>query len=170
MYGAMPDFTLQDQNGRTARLADLRGKISVADVIFTRCAGECPVMTAHMQAIEKLLPKEAPVEFVSFTTDPAHDTPEILKTYALRYGADENRWMFLTGSKPALRGAIIDGLKLAAMDKEVSQQQNPEDLFVHSAKFVLIDGAGQIRGYFDGEADGAAAEVAAAIAQLEKER
>jgi len=166
VYGAMPDFVLQDQDNRAVRLADLRGKVWVADVIFTRCAGQCPLMSSHLQAIASRIPASAPVQFVTFTTDPGYDTPPVMKKYAQRYNADTSRWIFLTGSKPALRGVIVDGLKLTAMDKAAAQQENPVDLFVHSAKFVLIDGAGQIRGYYDGETEAAIAQVADAAGQL----
>jgi protein SCO1/2 len=169
VYGLMPDFTLQDQDGRAVRLSDLRGKVWVADVIFTRCAGQCPMMSSHLQAIENRLPASAAIRFISFTTDPAFDTPPVMKKYAQRYAADQSRWLFLTGDKSALRAVIVDGLKLTAMDKAAAQQENPADLFVHSAKFVLIDGVGQIRGYYDGETEASITQVADAAAQLTKE-
>jgi protein SCO1/2 len=165
-YGMMPEFVLQDQDGRAVHLSDLRGKVWVADVIFTRCAGQCPLMSAHLQAISRRIPASAPIRFVSFTTDPAFDTPAVMKKYAQRYAADESRWLFLTGGKPALRAVIVDGLKLTAMDKAAATQENPADLFVHSAKFVLIDGTGQIRGYYDGETEASIAQVADAAEQL----
>jgi len=168
VYGSMSDFVLQDQDGHAARLSDLRGKIWIADVIFTRCAGQCPLMSAHLQAIAGRLPADAPFRFVTFTTDPGYDTPPVMKRYAQRYNADA-RWLFLTGDKPALRKAIVDGLKLTAMDKAAAEQENPVDLFIHSAKFVLIDGAGQVRGYYDGETEASIAQVAAAAEQLSKE-
>ncbi|HWD21132.1 MAG TPA: SCO family protein [Verrucomicrobiae bacterium] len=165
----MPDFSLQDENSHPLDLADLRGKIWIADVIFTRCAGQCLLMSAHLAALQKELPPTLPIRFVSFTTDPAFDSPAILKKYAERYNADAARWIFLTGDKSALRHAIVDGLKLAAIDKTVAEQQDANDLFVHSAKFVLIDGAGQIRGYFDGETEASLPEIAAAARRLAKE-
>jgi len=166
MYGKMPGFTLQNQDNRAVSLSDLHGKVWVADVIFTRCAGQCPLMSSHLQAIVNRISASAPVRFVTFTTDPAFDTPPVMKKYAQRYGADTSRWIFLTGGKPALRAVIVDGLKLTSMDKAVAEQENPADLFVHSAKFVLIDGAGQIRGYYDGETEASIAQVSDAAEQL----
>ena len=168
IYSAMPDFALHDQDGRPASLADLRGKVWVADVIFTRCAGQCPIMSAHMKAIQDLLPASAPVRFVSFTTDPAFDTPPVLKKYAARYGAD-TRWSFLTGEKPALRSVLVDGLKLSAQEKPAADQADANDLFVHSAKFVLIDKQGRIRAWFDGETETAAARTALEAGRLAEE-
>jgi protein SCO1/2 len=59
--------------------------------------------------------------------------------------------LFLTGDKAALHRTIVDGLKLAAVEKTPGDQENANDLFIHSTKLVLIDKEGRIRGYFDGE-------------------
>jgi len=166
MYGTIPDFTLTDENNRVVHLADLRGKTWIADVIFTRCAGQCPLMTSHLKSVEEQLPATLPIRFVTLTTDPGYDTPAVMKKYAERYEADESRWLFLTGTKPALKNVIAEGLKLAAIDKAANLAENPNDLFIHSAKFVLIDGAGEIRGYFDGETEAAIAQTAEAAKQL----
>jgi protein SCO1 len=163
VFGSLPDFALTDQNNQDLTLAGLRGEVWIADVIFTRCAGQCPVMSAHMQGIQDALPGGLPVKLVSFTTDPAYDTPEVLKKYAARYGARDGQWIFLTGSKAALRHATVEGLKLGITDKPPGDRDNADDLFIHSQKMVLIDQIGQIRGYFDGEtAEGASQALAAA--------
>ena len=163
VLGSLPEFSLTDQNNQSLTLASLRGNVLLADVIFTRCAGQCPVMSAHMQAIQDGLPAELPVKLVTLTTDATFDTPEVLKKYAARYGARDGRWIFLTGSKAALRHATVDGLKLGVMDKPPGDRDNADDLFIHSQKLVLIDQNGQIRGYYDGEtAEGATQALAAA--------
>jgi protein SCO1/2 len=163
VFGALPDFALTDQDNQNLSLASLRGNVLIADAIFTRCAGQCPVMSAHMQWIQDGLPAGLPVKLVSFTTDAAFDTPEVLKKYGARYGARDGQWIFLTGTKAALRHATVDGLKLGVMDKPPGDRDNADDLFIHSQKLVLIDQIGQIRGYFDGEtAEGAAQALAAA--------
>jgi cytochrome oxidase Cu insertion factor (SCO1/SenC/PrrC family) len=165
VLGSMLDFALQDQNNQTVTLATLRGDVWIADVIFTRCAGQCPVMSAHMQEIQDALPAGLPIKLVSLTTDPAFDTPEVLKKYGARFGSRDGQWIFLTGSKTALRGAAVDGLKLGVVDKPPGERDNADDLFIHSAKLVLIDQTGRIRGYFDGDtADGTSKALAAAKA------
>ncbi len=88
------------------------GQVCIADVIFTRCAGQCLIMSAHMKELQAALPAGSPVKLVSFTTDPAFDTPAVLKKYAGRYDAQDGQWIFLTGDKAALRHATVDGLKL----------------------------------------------------------
>ncbi len=169
VFGTLPDFTLIDQNDQNTTLARLRGKVCIADVIFTRCAGQCLIMSACMKEIQAALPASLPVELVSFTTDPAYDTPPVLKKYGARYDAQEGRWLFLTGDKATLHHAIVDGLKLAAVEKSPGDQENANDLFIHSTKLVLIDKEGRIRGYFDGETQQSVAQAIAAANNLARQ-
>jgi cytochrome oxidase Cu insertion factor (SCO1/SenC/PrrC family) len=163
VLGAMPDFVLTNQDNQSVSLASLRGEVWIADVIFTRCAGQCPIMSSRMQAIQDALPAGSPVKLVSFTTDADFDTPSVLKQYAARYSARDGQWLFLTGSKSALRHAEVAGLKLSVVDKPPGQRDNADDFFIHSQKLVVIDQTGQIRGYYDGDtAEGSAQALAAA--------
>ncbi len=155
--GALPPFSLQERSGRTVRLDDLRGQVWVADFIFTRCAGTCPAMTARLVRLRKEVPPE--ILFVSFTVDPRHDTPEVLARYARDFGADE-RWLFLTGSQDALYRLATEGFKLAALAVPPEQQRTGGDgPFLHSSKFVLLDGGGRVRGYYDSEDETAMAQL-----------
>jgi protein SCO1/2 len=169
VLGQIPNFALTSQNNQSITLASLRGDVWIADVIFTRCAGQCPIMSAHMQSIQDALPADSPIKLVSFTTDPAFDTPAVLKQYAARYGARENQWLFLTGSKAELRRASADGLKLTVMDNPSSQPANPGNLFIHSQKLVLLDQEGRIRGYYDGETTEGTSEALAAAKSLARQ-
>jgi protein SCO1 len=169
VYGALPDFQLIDQDNHTTTLESLRGAVWVADVIFTRCAGQCLIMSSHMKDIQSALPSDLPIKLVSFTTDPAYDNPAELQKYASRYGAQNGRWFFLTGDKANLRHVAVEGLKLTVMDKAAGDQENAADLFIHSAKFVLIDKSGRIRGYYDGETAESVAQVLAAAKTLARE-
>ncbi|MGP8234975.1 MAG: SCO family protein [Limisphaerales bacterium] len=169
VYGALPSFQLTDQDNRTATLESLRGQVWIADVIFTRCAGQCLIMSGHMKKIQSALPPGSPIKLVSFTTDPSYDVPAVLQKYAARYGADGSQWFFLTGDKAVLRHAAVDGLKLTVLDKATGEQDNGNDLFIHSAKFVVIDKSGRIRGYFDGETEEGTAQAFAAAKTLARE-
>jgi cytochrome oxidase Cu insertion factor (SCO1/SenC/PrrC family) len=163
VLGSLPDFALTDQDNQNVTLASLRGDVWIADVIFTRCAGQCPIMSAHMQEIQDALPAGSPIKLVSFTTDADFDTPTVLKKYAAHFSAHDGQWIFLTGSKTALRHATVEGLKLGVVDKPPGQRDNADDFFIHSQKLVVIDQSGRIRGYFDGEtAEGTAQALAAA--------
>ena len=134
---AVPEFALTDQNGDEVTMADLRGKIWIADFIFTRCAGPCPLMTARMLEMQKALVKTPEVKLVSVTVDPAYDTPEVLKAYAEANFADPNRWKFLTGEKEVIEKLVTEGF----MQHLAEENGEP----VHGTMFLLVDGQGMVR-------------------------
>ena len=147
------DFSFTNQTGAVVTLADLRGKVWVADIIFTRCPGPCRRMTKDMARLQDLWPKEAPVRLVSFTTDPTNDTSAVLKRYADEFKADPERWNFLTGPKKEIVDVVVGGLKLTALDKEESQRESIDDLFIHSTIFVIVDKRGQVRASVESDND-----------------
>lgn len=169
------DFSLTNQDGAPVSLADLRGKVWVADIIFTRCAGSCPKMTQQMKELQDALPANSQAKLVSLTTDPDYDTPAILKTYSERAGADTSRWTFLTGTKQQLIANLAVGsLKLSAVPVNPQERTSPVDLWVHSTIFVVVDKHGQLRGVFQTAGDGVdwpaeKQQLLAAVKQLERE-
>jgi len=154
VYGQVADFALTNQNGQVVSLGSLRGRVWVADVIFTRCAGPCLKMSRQMKELQQVLPQRSQVKLVTLTTDPDFDTPPVLKTYAQRFGAEGNRWEFLTGTKKALKELEVGSLKLTAIEKKPEERETPADLFIHSTIFVIIDKKGQLRGIFETSGDG----------------
>ena len=174
VISTIADFSLTNQNGAAVSLGDLRGKVWVADIIFTRCGGPCIRMTHQMKELQDALPAGDSTRLVSLTTDADNDTPEVLKTYAKKNGADANRWMFLTGTKKQINNLAVDSLKLSATEKKPEDRITPDDLWVHSTIFVVIDKHAQLRGIFEtgGEDVSWPAEkkkLLAAVKQLERE-
>jgi protein SCO1/2 len=146
VLGQIADFTLTNQSGNTVSMTDLRGHVWVADIIFTRCAGPCPRMTRQMKELQNTFKPNSRVKFVTLTTDPEFDTPPVLSKYAERFEADTNRWMFLTGSQKQIADVASGSLKLAAVEKKAEERESPEDLFIHSTIFVVVDKRGGLRG------------------------
>lgn len=142
VLGVMPDFTFTNQNGQPVRRADLAGKISVVDFIFTRCAGPCPVMTSRLAEFQRTLGGADDVRLVSVSVDPEHDQPPVLTKYAARFGADPARWIFLTGNPAEIEKFSTKGLLLA-----LAKDGNGDPM--HAQKFVVVDGQGRIRAYRD---------------------
>ena len=174
VYGQIADFSLTNQNGRAVSLADLRGHVWVADIIFTRCPGPCLKMTKQMKALQDALPADSKTQLVTLTTDADFDTPPVLKAYAERFEADPHRWMFLTGTKQEVAKLAIDSLKLTAIEKRPEERESPQDLFVHSTIFVIADKRGQLRGVFETTGEGidpqnVKAQILGAARQLERE-
>lgn len=154
VYGQVAEFTLTNQDGAAVSLANLRGHVWVADIIFTRCAGPCLRMSRQMMELQKALPATSQVKLVTLTTDPEFDTPEVLKKYSARFDADLQRWMLLTGTKKQIAAVAVDSLKFTAIEKKPEERETPQDLFVHSTIFVLVDKLGQLRGVFDTGGEG----------------
>lgn len=148
VLGQVPPFSLTSQRGETVALDDLAGEPWIADFIFTRCALSCPMMTTRMAELDdgRVAPE---VHLVSFSVDPQHDTPEVLAEYADAFGASR-RWHFLTGSKDEITELTLAGFHLALIPDPPAGTAPPEEPIVHSTRFVLVDGRGRIRGYYDG--------------------
>ncbi len=146
---ALPDFALTAvtvDGTRPLDLAALRGRAWVADFVYTRCAGPCPMLSANMAGLQKRLP--AAIGLLSFTVDPDHDSPAVLARYARSFGADPGRWLFVTGNKAALVRLFRDGFLISAVaDPKAAPGQN----VAHTTEFVLIDARGRIRGYYHGD-------------------
>lgn len=138
---ATEPVTLTDQEGRSFSTAALRGGPWIADCIFTSCAGTCPILSHQMAELQKTTP--ARVQLVSFTVDPEHDTPAVLKEYAQALHADFSRWHFLTGTPREMSDAV------AAMKLPFSPAANGYAL-MHSEKMLLVNRTGHVVGVYDG--------------------
>jgi protein SCO1/2 len=141
-YGMAPDFNLTERSNRKVTRQDLAGKVWVANFIFTRCAGACPVMSSNMQKLQDQLFED--IRLVSFSVDPYNDTPAVLTEYARRYGADPDRWLFLTGDPEGIQKLSVGGFKLA-LDPTSGTEAEP---ITHSSRVVLVDRDANIRGYY----------------------
>ena len=158
-YGLVPDFTLTDQSNQPFHsAAALRNKVWIADFIFTNCAGPCPRMSAQMRQVDDALKKDD-VRFVSFTVDPARDTPAVLARYADRYHAETGRWFFLTGAPADLHNLARNVFTLGDVKGDLE----------HSTRFVLIDKKSRIRGYYLTSDDDAIPRVIADAQKVSKE-
>ncbi|WP_147533681.1 SCO family protein [Bacillus marasmi] len=141
------DFTYTDQEGKSFGLSDLKGKVWVSDFIFTSCADVCLPMTANMAKLQQMLKDEGieDVELVSFSVDPAVDTPDRLKMFADNFNADYSNWHFLTGYTQE----EIEQKALKDFKAVVKKPEN-EDQVIHGIDFYLMDQDGKIVAYYDG--------------------
>jgi len=147
VLGDVGTFQLTDQKARPLGAEQLKGRVWIANFIFTHCAGPCPTMSALMRRFTEQLSNVDQVRFVSFSVDPERDTPERLAEYGVRYYADPERWFFLTGDKAAIYDLAEKRFRLAAGDADPALR-SPHTI-LHSSKFILVDKAGKIRGYYD---------------------
>ncbi len=160
LYGDVPPFALVERSGRAVRAEDLRGRIWVADFVFTRCAGTCPALSTALAALLRRLEQRGATDVlaVSFSVDPTHDDPPTLRRYAEQFGADPARWLFVTGDAAAVARLVRDGFKLATTTASPDTGASTQGPITHSDRFVLVDSRLRIRGYYPGiGAEGVAA-------------
>jgi cytochrome oxidase Cu insertion factor (SCO1/SenC/PrrC family) len=175
VIGTVAAFTLTNQDGQAVTLADLTNQVWVADIIFTRCAGPCPVITGHMKSLQDKLSQTSRARLVTLTTDPDFDTPAMMKKYGDHFGADFNDWLFLTGAKNEIGALATGSLKLSAVPVPPAERSNPARLFIHSTIFVLVDRHARLRGSFETVGDNVdwtnavRPRLVAAVRQLERE-
>lgn len=148
-FNTLPDFTLTERTGKDFGTKDLRGKIWLADFIFTSCPGPCPKMSEKFYEMQQALNKTNDVKLVSFTVWPDFDKPPILTTYANKFNALPDKWFFLTGNKKTIYDLAHKGFMLGITDKETGREILKEGEFVHSTKIALVDRRGVVRGYYD---------------------
>ncbi len=148
VFGSVPAFQLTDENGRAFGSSDLAGRPWVAGFVFTSCTDTCPLITARMAALAR---REPALQLVSFTVDPARDSPAKLLDYGRKAGADFARWSFLTGPAQRLQDLVTHGFKLTMLGGDPKAGEGD---VVHDERLVLVDGQGRIRGYYDNDADG----------------
>lgn len=146
VLGRVPAFQLVDQRGAPFTDGSMAGHVNVVDFIFTRCVASCPRLTAHMADVQGRLQRlNSPAKLVSFSVNPEDDTPAVLADYATRNAADPARWSFVTGPVDSVKTAVVSGFKVALekMPKGASEYD-----VTHGDWFVLVDAAGNIRGYY----------------------
>jgi protein SCO1/2 len=149
VLGTLPAFLLTDQDGQGFGSADLRGQVWVAGFIFTRCPTICPAITATMGRMQhRARGLGQDFRLVSFSVDPAFDTPERLAAYASQNRASPRTWKFLTGSFDSVKQTVVDGLKISMADQAPTGEQDFASI-MHGTHFVLVDRDGRIRGYYD---------------------
>jgi protein SCO1/2 len=148
VYDPIPLFAFTNQDGKILTNEYMAGKIAVVDFFFTNCTSICPMLSSQMARLQHSVKSEnidGQVVFLSHTVDPKHDTPEVLKAYADRMGADYSNWNFVTGNEEDIYWQAKEGYKLTAFPSDTAQGG-----FFHTDQIALIDQEGKIRGYYDG--------------------
>lgn len=153
VYKALPEFSFQNQFGETMGSAELRGKIYVANFIFTRCKTICPIFTDQMHELQRRTKQIADAgHLVSFTVDPEYDTPEVLLEYAKNNKVSPRMWSFLTGDIDAIKATVVEGFNVAMGGSDGSSGDHSG--LWHGSYFVLVDYEGRVRGFYDSRQDG----------------
>jgi protein SCO1/2 len=138
------DFTLVDQGGRPFRFQSLRGRVAIVTFAYTTCPDVCPLLTAAMRQTQESLNRDERLStyFVTVTTDPEIDTPQLLAAYARRYRADLTNWAFLAGDETAL--------KKVWKNFGVGVSRKARGLIDHTTLIAVVDRGGTMRSAYIG--------------------
>ena len=156
-----------DQEGKTVTNDDVNGKIYAVEYFFTTCKGICPKMNENMAEVYQAFRGNKDVLILSHTVDPVKDSVKAMKAYSLKYDADPNQWLFLTGDKKELYDMARYSYLVTASDDTGAVDIKSD--FIHTDRFVLVDGTGHIRGQYKGTDKGAVAQMIGDIKELLKE-
>ena len=137
-------FSFVNQDGKTISNEDYKGKVYLVEFFFSTCPTICPKMNKNLVDIQNTFPDRSDFGIASFTINPEHDKPSVLKTYAENYGVTNPNWHFMTGEKEAIYNLANTGFNLYA-----AQVDGAAGGFEHSGNFALIDKEGYIRSRTD---------------------
>jgi protein SCO1 len=160
------DFNYTNQNNEKVSLKDLEGKVWIADFIFTNCETVCPPMTFNLTKLQKELKKEGVEDYkiVSFSVDPEHDKPQVLKDYLSNFEADTSKWDMLTGYQ-------FEEIKEFAEHsfKSIVADDPKSDQVIHGTSFYLVNQEGVVVKNYSGNSDVPYEEITADMKTLIKE-
>ena len=131
----LTQFSLTERSGKMVSSKDLEGQVYVTSFFFSACPSVCLQQNQKIREIEQSYGAKG-VKFVSITCDPDTDTPERLREYADKLGADKKDWLFLTGDLTYIR-RVAGEMFQVALDKQT-----------HSERLFVTDKWGNIRGKF----------------------
>ena len=140
VLGHVQDFVLKDSTGREFNSGQLKGKVWIASFFFTTCGDICPLISKNMASLSRTFERVDGITLVSITVNPEQDSPEALALYAKEFKGNKRNWCFLTGSRKAITGIVVESFKVGDIQEPI----------FHSAFLPLVDSNGFIRGYYDG--------------------
>jgi protein SCO1/2 len=156
--GQLPSFSLVDQDGKPFGPQQVRGKVWVADFIFTSCTDACPRLTARMHTLQDWLDPAENIGLLSVTVDPERDTPPKLAEYARSSGARTSLWKFVTGPQEDVERAVVGGFHMAMGRVPSGSTGDPLRAqafeILHGDRLVLVDAKGRLRGYYVADDEG----------------
>lgn len=160
------DFTLTDRTGRTVTRADLAGKFLVVNFVFTGCSISCLAVNHRMAEVQEAVSGQQDIHLVSLTVDPDSDSPERLAKFATQFGADTNRWLFLTGEKRVLHPLLEESFLVQRDQRLLGFVPGG---FSHTDRIAVMDNRGRLRGLINGLKPTASRDVLELLAQLRAE-
>lgn len=136
------------EEGKEIELKELKGKVLVMVMIYTTCKVACPRLVADMQNIAKQIPSKfkEKIQYVLVSIDPAHDSPQVLKEFAIKNLMDGDEWTFLQGNEQTVREfanvLAVKYKEIAPMDfshSNIISVFNQTGVLVHQQEGLGVD-------------------------------
>ncbi|HLP29411.1 MAG TPA: SCO family protein [Candidatus Didemnitutus sp.] len=143
-----------DQNGKPLTSSALKGHIWLASFFFSRCETICPALNTVQTTLQRDFANR--IQFVSISSDPEFDTPAVMKLYGEQFGAKDGVWWFVNMPHEKMLDVAANGLGLIPPG-------SPE---MHSTRFVLVDTAMNVRGYYDSADSSDVAKLRTVLSEL----
>lgn len=140
IIGKAPAFQFTNQHGKTISEKEYAGSVYVVEFFFTTCPSICPIMNRNLVQLQYEFRNNPYFGIASFTINPEHDTPKVLKEYAEAYHITHTRWHLLTGDREKIYQLANTSFNLYA-----GENSRAAGGFEHSGLFALIDKKGNIR-------------------------
>jgi protein SCO1 len=140
----VPDDELQDQEGRTRKLSDWRGRTLAVTFVYTRCPlpDFCPLLDRRFAEIQRAIAADPKLRdrahLVSISFDPAHDTPDVIRAHAKARGADPRTWSYLTGAKGAI-DRVTSRFGVSTIEEKDTAQS-----ITHNLRTAIVDPQGRL--------------------------
>jgi protein SCO1/2 len=145
IYQTIPDFQFFNEDSIIVNKATFKNKVWITEFFFATCPSICPIMNTQLKNVEKALQRYSKdLQFLSFTIDPKHDTPSVLKAHKQKLGIQNKNWAFLSGNEAFTHQLGIEHFLIFA-----GREDEALGGYAHSGAFTLVDKKGQVRGVYE---------------------
>lgn len=145
IYQIIPPFQFLNEDSIIVTNNTYKGKVWISEFFFATCPSICPIMNTQLKNVEKALERYSKdLQFLSFTIDPKHDTPSVLKAHKSKLGIQNKNWAFLCGDESFTHQLGIEHFLIFA-----GREAEALGGYAHSGAFTLVDKKGHVRGVYE---------------------
>ncbi len=145
IYQVIPNFQFLNEDSILVTKETYKGKVWISEFFFATCPSICPIMNTQLKNVEKALERYSKdLQFLSFTIDPKHDTPSVLKAHKSKLGIQNKNWAFLCGDETFTHQLGIEHFLIFA-----GREEDALGGYAHSGAFTLVDKKGHVRGVYE---------------------
>lgn len=163
----MPPMAFTTHENKAFATESLKGKYVLVNFYFTSCHGICPMLTANMRSLLKLIKKQDDLQIISVSVDPVKDTPEVIKAFRSKYAIASDNWVFLTGPQDEVFRMARTAFNADTFTKDINRDLRD---FLHTENFYLLDKNAFLRGVYRAKGMGDLGRLITELDTLRNER